>query len=149
MIDVDLFKRFNDTWGHLCGDACLLHIANICKKAVQRSGDTIARYSGEEFVLLLPSTHLAGAAIVAESIRKDIESTPFSWKNESIELTLSLGVASSMPDRTGSYEQLIQFADEALYAAKDAGRNTVLVHQVDESGKSSIQPPPATPSPNK
>jgi diguanylate cyclase (GGDEF)-like protein len=149
MIDVDLFKRFNDTWGHLCGDAFLLHIANICKKAVQRSGDTIARYSGEEFVLLLPSTHLAGTAIVAESIRKDIESTPFSWKNESIELTLSLGVASSMPDRTGSYEQLIQFADEALYAAKDAGRNTVLVHQVDESGKSSIQPPPATPSPNK
>jgi diguanylate cyclase (GGDEF)-like protein len=144
MIDVDFFKRINDTWGHPCGDSCLQHIANICQHAVQRAGDTVARYGGEEFVLLLPSTDLVGASIVAESIRKDIESTPFLWKNESIELTVSLGAASSTPNRSGSYEQLIQFADEALYAAKDAGRNTVMLYQIDEEGKPSIQPPPST-----
>tara|TARA_R110001592_G_scaffold323435_1_gene602682 strand:- start:24319 stop:26241 length:1923 start_codon:yes stop_codon:yes gene_type:complete len=143
MIDVDFFKRINDTWGHPCGDACLQHIANICKHAVQRSGDTVARYGGEEFVLLLPSTDLIGASVVAEGIRKDIELTPFSWKNELIKLTVSLGLASSTPNRSGSYEQLIQFADEALYAAKAAGRNRVMVHRVDESGNSSLQAPPS------
>lgn len=139
MIDADYFKRINDNWGHPAGDACLQHMANLFKSAVHRSGDTVARYGGEEFVLLLPATDLSGASRVAESVRKNVESTPFSWKGEIIPLTVSIGVASAKSNPSGNYEQLVQFADEALYAAKGAGRNTVIAHQIDENGEVKMQ----------
>lgn len=129
MLDADYFKKINDTWGHPCGDACLQYIATICGNAVMRAGDTVARYGGEEFVILLPYTDQQGAEGVAERIRQDIEGSGFVWKGESIRLTVSIGIASCVPERGISYEQLVQQADQALYAAKAAGRNCVRFYQ--------------------
>jgi diguanylate cyclase (GGDEF)-like protein len=133
MLDADFFKKINDTWGHPCGDTCLQFIATVCGNAVMRAGDTVARYGGEEFVVMLPYTNMQGAAIVAERIRSDIAETGFEWKGKTIKFTVSIGVASCIPERGVSYEQLVQQADQALYAAKAGGRNCVRFFQSNES----------------
>ena len=125
MIDVDHFKKFNDTYGHPKGDEVLRGLAKILKSAV-RTSDIVARYGGEEFVILLPETEEAKALILAERIRKDVELTNLTIdKNEPPErVTISLGV-STVDEKVIEYQELIEKADKALYQAKEKGRNRV------------------------
>ncbi len=127
MIDIDHFKIFNDTYGHLAGDQALIKIAEIIKGGIKRPGDFTARYGGEEFVVMLMNTTSEGATIVAEKIRKTIED--LRMKNEEINsnLTISLGVASIVPSDKMDSNKLIEAADKALYKAKKEGRNKVIV----------------------
>jgi len=126
MLDADNFKHINDTWGHQCGDAALQLLATMCKEELNRAGDMVARFGGEEFVVLLPVTNVAGAVKVAERLRRKIADYPFQWQQEPVPLTVSLGVASCVPVPEVSHEILVQQADRALYAAKAGGRNQVM-----------------------
>lgn len=129
MLDIDFFKAFNDTYGHQAGDDCLRQIAAIASGATKRSSDFVARYGGEEFVVVLPNTTPKGALKVAETIRSWINNhhIPHSSSAIASHVTVSLGVATSLPDDPKSQEQLISEADKALYQAKREGRNRVLV----------------------
>lgn len=127
LIDIDLFKRVNDTYGHLVGDGCLVHVASVIKKVLQRKSDLVARYGGEEFVILLPATKLKVAKSIAENIRKQIATTPYISEEQQIEMTISAGVVCRVPGDDEDKEQLFKLCDDALYAAKDAGRNCVKV----------------------
>lgn len=123
MFDVDHFKKVNDTYGHLGGDAVLKDLCDRIRPRIRRE-DLFARYGGEEFACVLPSTHLAGAVVFAESLRTLISDRPCAFDSRSIPFTISLGVAvatSSKPDVQG----LITQADEKLYEAKRSGRNRV------------------------
>jgi diguanylate cyclase (GGDEF)-like protein len=126
MIDIDHFKVFNDTYGHLAGDQCLKSIANEIKDTLQRTGDFVARFGGEEFAVLLLNTSENGATIVAEKIRKRIERLKIIYEGIEARVTVSLGVASMIPDDRTNPKDLICAADEALYKAKEAGRNRVI-----------------------
>lgn len=125
MLDVDSFKSFNDTFGHPQGDVLLCSIAKILKSSV-RNVDFVGRYGGEEFVVILPETIRSDAFILAERIREAIASEPFSAGGQVIYKTVSIGVAS-FPDDAVEPTELVQMADEALYRAKRAGKNCVLV----------------------
>ncbi|WP_345977350.1 diguanylate cyclase [Sulfurimonas sp. HSL3-7] len=128
MCDVDKFKEYNDTYGHMSGDLCLIKVAQMVQASLNRPSDFVARYGGEEFVVLLPTTSLEGAMHIAETIRSNIEKMAIPHKNSSpLEVvTLSLGVATSEGTSDVSYEQLVTYADMALYKAKDEGRNRVI-----------------------
>lgn len=125
MIDLDHFKKINDQYGHLVGDRALVTCANVLREGL-RAHDIVARYGGEEFALLLPETDLAGARVVAERYRKRIEDTVVSIGEHTIKLTASLGVACCPHDDVKSVDDLIRLADDALYEAKQAGRNCVV-----------------------
>lgn len=125
MIDLDHFKKINDQYGHLVGDRALESCANVLREGL-RAHDIVARYGGEEFALLLPETDLAGARVVAERYRKRIEDTVVSIGEHTIKLTASLGVACCPHDDVKSVDDLIRLADDALYEAKQAGRNCVV-----------------------
>ncbi|QSP94426.1 diguanylate cyclase [Marinobacter salinisoli] len=129
LIDVDHFKGFNDDHGHLCGDACLQHLAGLLQRSVYRAGDFVARFGGEEFAVLLCHTELEGGAIVAERIRRQVESQPLDWEGQSMPITVSIGVAGTEPMARGIPNSLIASADEALYTAKESGRNCVMTCQ--------------------
>lgn len=128
LVDVDHFKRYNDTFGHQGGDACLKAIAAAMAKACRRPADFVARYGGEEFTAILPSTTANGALSVAERMRRDIAGLALSHPgNDNIgTVSVSLGVASIVPNRTIEVKELIEAADRAMYAAKHAGRNRAL-----------------------
>ena len=126
MIDVDDFKNFNDTYGHLAGDQCLISIANEIKKSVHRAGDFAARFGGEEFVVLLFNTTEEGAAIIAEDIAEKIQKLRIQYQGVDLNVTVSMGVAAAIPRRGSHPKDLLSAADEALYQAKKAGRNTVV-----------------------
>lgn len=126
MIDVDHFKRINDTYGHQCGDACLQHMASILRELARREGDEVARYGGEEFVILLPRTSLEGCVDLAEKVRRALPKMPLRWGDGEIAFTISVGVAACMPQADRSFDDLIRAADEALYEAKASGRNRVV-----------------------
>ena len=119
MIDLDHFKEFNDTYGHLEGDGLLRKIAQILKSSL-RETDLVARYGGEEFSVILPETDKEGASIAAERVRKTISEQTFG--EVGAKMTISLGVAS-YPDDACLRADLIRQADEALYRAKREGRN--------------------------
>jgi diguanylate cyclase (GGDEF)-like protein len=130
MIDVDLFKQFNDLYGHRAGDECLRTVAHTIASQVRRSPDHLARYGGEEFVMILPHTDLAGALHLAEYIRAVVydlglshDSSP--WNR----VTVSLGCAAIEPALTLQPESLLHASNSALYEAKHAGRNTI--HSAD------------------
>jgi two-component system cell cycle response regulator len=124
MIDIDHFKRFNDTYGHQIGDKLLTRLALLLKKGL-RKHDTVARYGGEEFALLLPETNLNGAAIVAQRYRKQVEEKNFGSSRKPLRTTISIGVSCYPEAVMESSEDLIRHADEALYRAKQGGRNRV------------------------
>lgn len=128
LIDVDHFKRYNDAFGHQGGDACLKNIAAALTASCHRSADLIARYGGEEFAAILPGTTASGALTVAERIRADVAALALPHPgNEGIgRVSISLGVATVVPDRTLELKELIEAADRALYAAKGAGRNRAM-----------------------
>jgi diguanylate cyclase (GGDEF)-like protein len=122
-LDVDFFKKFNDTWGHEAGDRVLQHVAELLRATV-RDVDLPARMGGEEFVVLLPETGLRQAMDAAERIRRTLESRAVIWNGHPLRVTASLGV-SACPDCTATPAEVLAQADAALYRAKDAGRNQV------------------------
>ena len=125
MIDIDHFKRVNDVYGHLVGDVTLNELSAALKANV-RDCDTVYRYGGEEFSVILPETSAGQSQIIAERLRKTIEKTAFSAGKNSIRVTISQGVAELDPSAR-SYEDIVSRADQALFAAKDAGRNSTYV----------------------
>lgn len=133
MIDVDFFKSFNDTHGHLFGDQVLRRIAELLHRNV-REVDTLARFGGEEFVVLLPDTDRAGALHVAEKLRQLVERErfPIPGEDKHQALTISLGIAG-YPDDAPQMDDLIDHADIALYDAKDSGRNRVVCYPTRSS----------------
>lgn len=122
MWDIDHFKEVNDTYGHLTGDTVLREISTIFKSNYRQGVDLIGRYGGEEFVMLLPDTPKAGAKIMSERLRKNVED--FDFAKGKVHLTISGGI-SSFPEDGDKYEELIEQADISLYDAKRAGRNKV------------------------
>lgn len=128
MVDVDHFKKYNDTFGHLHGDKVLREMANLLRKSI-REIDTVARFGGEEFIILLPDTDKKGALAVGEKLRKLVESNRFmdSASQSITPITISVGIAS-YPDDVREQDDLIDHADIALYDAKDSGRNKVICY---------------------
>jgi diguanylate cyclase (GGDEF)-like protein/PAS domain S-box-containing protein len=135
MLDIDHFKRINDTRGHPAGDAVIRALATIAKQTV-RSIDTVARLGGEEFGVLLPLTDIHGAGELAERLREVIAETPVPWENDPIGFTASIGVAQ-LSDGTRNFDALMADADAALYRAKHGGRNRVALHDVSSDNSSS------------
>ena len=130
MCDVDCFKIYNDVYGHQQGDLCLQQVAQAIASALKRPGDILARYGGEEFAIILPYTPQPGASQVAEIIRKTVKDLKIPHHNSSVDsvVTLSLGVASTVPNSLDYPQLLIEAADLALYQAKERGRDCVAVY---------------------
>lgn len=124
MIDVDLFKQFNDCYGHPEGDQVLAAIGTAIRGAIGRPGDVAARYGGEEFTVLLPNTDAEGAMKISETIRKDVLALAVAHERSShLYVTVSVGAATMMPAKGGAERSLVENADRALYTAKANGRN--------------------------
>lgn len=129
MIDVDYFKRYNDTYGHQAGDCCLQRIAKILQQLLYRPGDLVARYGGEEFAVILSGANEQGAALVARRLLECIAVFGIPHKHGVGGIvTLSIGVATVIPPQSVASDSLIAAADEALYRAKKAGRNRFVAH---------------------
>jgi len=126
VLDLDHFKRINDTYGHPAGDAALVAVSGVLKQ-LRRADDLCCRYGGEEFVLLMEGTHGEDALAVAERLRYSIEALDFKADGQRVPLTLSAGVASFPDLYIKTAAELILFADEALYEAKRRGRNRCLL----------------------
>lgn len=126
MLDIDNFKRINDTYGHLVGDQVLQALARQCRATV-RSVDVIGRYGGEEIVVLLPETDQEGARQIAERLRSQLALMPIPVNGESLHITVSLGVAAAVDIGSIDLDRLIDYADQSLYVAKHAGKNRVVV----------------------
>jgi diguanylate cyclase (GGDEF)-like protein len=124
-IDIDGFKRINDTFGHLVGSQALAEMGQVFRR-ILRETDVVGRYGGDEFVIVLPETPLNGAMVIAERIRKKVEDYEFIAQNLSIRLTVSLGVANC-PKHTLTAEGLIKKADAAMYRAKELSKNSIKV----------------------
>ncbi|MGB6129753.1 MAG: diguanylate cyclase [Psychrilyobacter sp.] len=131
MIDIDNFKNFNDTYGHLKGDECLKDVAKVIEKTLKRVTDKVARLGGEEFVVLLPETDSKGAKIIAEEIRKNIEGLEILNKgiDTSDFVTVSIGVSSVVPTKFIEKREIIDYADKALYVAKKNGKNMTYLYR--------------------
>ena len=126
MLDIDHFKKFNDTHGHLTGDLVLKRVAESVSKGCRKS-DTATRYGGEEFCVILNGTPGAKGKLVAERIRKTIERTEVLHDDQILKVTVSMGVAEFNPERHNEMEDVISEADQALYTAKETGRNRVVL----------------------
>lgn len=129
--DIDYFKLYNDTYGHLEGDDCLKAVAQAISQAVHRSGDLAARTGGEEFAVILPNTPLKGAVQVANSISDNIRQLKIPHKSSKVReyVTMSIGVACIIPKPDQSFKYLLSITDQALYAAKGQGRDRVVAYQ--------------------
>lgn len=129
LADVDHFKAYNDSQGHIAGDRCLQRVAMVLQEGAQRAGDLVARYGGEEFVVVLSATDEEGAARIAEQVRARLEALAIPHPTSPVAplVTLSVGVATLVPRPDGSPGQLVAAADRALYRAKQEGRNRVVV----------------------
>ncbi len=128
MIDVDYFKSYNDTFGHVAGDEALRQVAGAIREGCSRSSDLAARYGGEEFAMVLPGTSPGGARLLAEKVRRTVESLQISHDQPrpGSYLTVSIGVSTLVPGGGGqTFRVLIEMADQALYQAKNNGRNQV------------------------
>lgn len=132
MLDVDHFKQYNDTHGHLQGDFILLCISGIVKEGLKRPADLLARWGGEEFAVMMPSTDMDGAYKTAEDIRLAVEKSVFPLDDNSpSKVTVSIGVNSTIPDVNSSINRFVAETDRALYRAKETGRNkTVTTRQL-------------------
>jgi diguanylate cyclase (GGDEF)-like protein len=128
LCDIDFFKQYNDTYGHVIGDECLKQVAQAINQAVKRPADLVARYGGEEFMVILPNTPLEGALKVARDIQKTLQSFRIIHDASSINqyITLSIGLANTIPESIYQPITLIKAADSALYKAKQNGRNCII-----------------------
>ena len=127
IMDIDKFKTYNDTYGHQQGDVALKAFAEIASQTINRSTDFVARWGGEEFVILLPNTSIEGAAEIAENVRRNVESTDVPTEDGVItKMTVSIGANSIIPDAGALSDDFINKADQALYKAKESGRNRVV-----------------------
>ncbi len=131
MIDIDFFKNYNDVYGHPKGDECLKKIAGVVQMSIRRTGDFVARYGGEELIVVLPDTDIKGASHIAETIRANVEAATIEHNKSSVAkaVTVSLGVASATPQRGADSSALIAETDRCLYRAKQEGRNRVVIQQ--------------------
>lgn len=124
LCDVDYFKRYNDTYGHQAGDQCLREVAQVLGQTSRRPADLVARYGGEEFALILPNTSLQGAVCIAENIQAHLQKLTLPHKASPIgRITISIGIAVTIPSIKNSPKDLLKTADQALYNAKANGRN--------------------------
>jgi diguanylate cyclase (GGDEF)-like protein len=130
LIDIDHFKAYNDSMGHPAGDTCIRHIAQTITAAARRPPDVVARYGGEEFMMVLPGTDTNGACLVAERLRQQVLAAAIPHQASGLDekiITVSIGIAAVIPSAGAETASgLIQKADQALYAAKNAGRNRVV-----------------------
>jgi diguanylate cyclase (GGDEF)-like protein len=127
LIDVDHFKQYNDTFGHLAGDDCLRRVARTLSTTLRRQSDYVARYGGEEFVVVLPACKATAGLGVAQSLRSAIETLGIpSASSNGAPVTVSIGLACSLPTSPDSAPALLNLADAALYRAKERGRNRVV-----------------------
>jgi diguanylate cyclase (GGDEF)-like protein len=140
MIDVDHFKSINDQYGHAVGDSALRHLTDVLRRET-REIDLLGRVGGEEFVVLLPSSSLAKAASIAERIRGRVAASALEWGERSIEMTVSIGVATQQSnDQT--IDDIMARADAALYRAKASGRNRVEHEQPSATRTARFSIPP-------
>lgn len=139
MVDIDCFKPFNDTYGHLAGDACLREISQVLLNSTNRAADLVARYGGEEFVCILPETDAAGAVVIAERIRQGIYARAIPHKSSTVcaYVTASLGVITARCTAERQEHELLEQADALLYQAKEQGRNR-LVWATMDGGAASV-----------
>ena len=129
IVDIDKFKTYNDTYGHQQGDAALKSLAETMTETLKRSVDFCARWGGEEFVILLPGTDKAGAAVVAEEVRENVEAMIIETEDGGkTKITVSIGVNSLIPEALNTVKDFIEKADQALYKAKESGRNRHVVY---------------------
>ncbi len=128
LFDIDHFKQFNDTYGHLAGDHCLRQVAQALNSCVHRPSDLIARYGGEEFAAILPKTTVEGAIEVAQRVQTEIANLKILHEESSVSdyLTFSIGIASSIPTPEQSFSKLLDEADQYLYLAKQQGRDRIV-----------------------
>jgi len=133
MIDLDSFKAYNDHYGHGAGDECLKAVVELLAHAMRGPRHVVARMGGEEFLVLLPDSELAAARAIAEDLRARVESAALRHERAVCGnvVTISIGVASTVPHAGQPSSALIAAADHALYRAKNAGRNTVFAHDED------------------
>lgn len=131
MLDVDHFKRINDTHGHPTGDRILVEMARLLTRMV-RDIDQLARFGGEEFAILLPDTSLQEGVLVAERLQEAIQAHPFRVGEQSVTITASFGVAELLADNADAFDRCYHAADKALYQAKEAGRNCVRYAQPED-----------------
>lgn len=133
MMDIDHFKLYNDHYGHLAGDECLKRVAGALLTCLRRPSDLLARYGGEEFVALLPDTEQSGAMTLAEYGRKAVQklAMPHAASPVAEVVTVSLGVAATIPQQGRKATELVEAADRALYQAKKKGRNQVVAGSMD------------------
>jgi two-component system, cell cycle response regulator len=127
LCDIDFFKLYNDTYGHPAGDLCLKQVARVLQNASRRPADLVSRYGGEEFAIVLPDTDAEGALCVAQKILQDLHDLKLSHQESTISpyVTLSIGVCTKIPDREERVDSLIETTDNALYQAKEKGRNQI------------------------
>ena len=128
LCDIDFFKLYNDSYGHLLGDYCLQKVAEAIQKSTKRPADLVARYGGEEFALILPNTDLHGAKIIAENILRKVSILQITHEQSQISkyITVSVGIATEIPNNQEESIKLIEAADQALYQAKAGGRNRIV-----------------------
>lgn len=127
MFDVDFFKRVNDTYGHLAGDAVLVHLARITQATI-RTEDILARCGGEEFAIICRNIALLNAGILGERLRTRVEQESFDYQGTRLPVTISIGVAALPESNVANVSELVRDADRALYEAKRSGRNRVCLH---------------------
>lgn len=132
MLDIDCFKLYNDNYGHLAGDDCLKQVAYVLNTQARRPGDLVARYGGEEFAIVLPDTHPESAAQYAHRVRTAIDTLhiPHEYSTTAKHITISMGVATVIPNNKMTPDNLIKLSDDALYQSKQEGRNRITVAKV-------------------
>ncbi len=130
MMDIDKFKSVNDTYGHLVGDLVLVNLCSVVQNCV-REGDIVVRYGGEEFMIIVPGASLKTSVEVAEKIRRTVEENVIHHLDQELKITLSIGVSAYPDNRAPNINQLIEYADNNLYKAKESGRNKVIYTKVE------------------
>ena len=132
LLDIDYFKNLNDSYGHLCGDYVIKTVAKLLKSNV-RATDIVARYGGDELAVMLIETSTKSAHEVAEKLKLEIRSYVFQWQTKELSVSVSIGLATAPAPGIQEDSHLVEAADRALYQAKRAGRNAVVVFGQDET----------------